>query len=106
MTERLVTCECHVEGIHLTRFKDDPDLYLSMWEARYYNGKPDWRTRLRHIWRIIRTGRPFDDELVLGPEATRQVLGFLLDAPKDAHIYWTKASGTAPQYVWTPSADA
>jgi hypothetical protein len=94
LREKLVTCECHIEGLHLMKFDDDADLYLSIWEERQYAHKTLWRQRLRHIWRIIRKGRPWDDELVLGPEAVGQVVRFLLAAPDEASVYWTHTSST------------
>lgn len=105
--EALVKCSCHVHGLHLTRFEDDDELYLSIWEARSYGGKPSWRGpggRLQHIWRIIRKGRPYDDEVCLDPEAVAGVVRFLLKAPDGSTVYWTSTSSTMTYATGSNSA--
>lgn len=90
MRERFIRCECHIEGLRLTRFEDDDeDLYVAMWEDRHYGGRVPWRQRWRHIWRVIRTGRPYEDEVVLNRQAAQDVARFIVGAPDDATLSWT-----------------
>ena len=65
-------CDCNSESVLVTRWKDDryKEIYLSMWEIRHPYS-PDWRNRLRHIWRIIRVGYPYMDDVVLNPDGAK-----------------------------------
>jgi hypothetical protein len=65
-------CDCSSEGVLVTRWKDDEykEIYLSLWGYRP-NYLMDWRERLRHIWRIIKVGYPFDDDVVLNPDSAK-----------------------------------
>ena len=65
-------CDCDSEAVLITRFKDDKykEIYLSMWGYRYPHST-DWRDRARHIWRIIRVGYPYEDDVVLNPDSAK-----------------------------------
>ena len=65
-------CDCSAESVLITRFKDDEykEIYLSIWGYRYPHSV-DWQDRLRHIWRIIRIGYPYEDDIVLNPDSAK-----------------------------------
>jgi hypothetical protein len=63
-----LTCGCHNHELHLE--KDccgDPMWYGSFW-IRGYSGEKSWRWTLRQLWQILKTGRPYGDEVVLSKE--------------------------------------
>jgi len=68
LQNKMFFCTCLGSGILLSRFKDDDDkdIMISMWE---YRTPPfiNWRHRLEHIWKIIRTGYPYTDDIILTP---------------------------------------
>ena len=71
-------CDCGSDAVLVTRFKDDEykEIYLSMWSYRYPNSTA-WRDRLRHIWRILTVGYPYEDDVVLNPDSAK-ALGTIL----------------------------
>lgn len=63
-------CCCGTEALHVWR-DDDGTVYVSSWAPK--NQREGWRRRLQHIWRIITTGEPWDDEIVLTKEEAFEV---------------------------------
>lgn len=62
----LIPCACYGEGVLVSH---DPKLGvidLSLWGS--LTGRPSWRGRLRHVWRILRTGTPYVDQVTLYPD--------------------------------------
>ena len=59
-----LTCSCHCHQLHVEKDHDDDMWYISMWQ-RGYTVETSWRYRLRCIWYILKTGRPYGDEVVL-----------------------------------------
>lgn len=58
-------CSCGSHGFHFEKEDDPfPVWYVSLW-LRGYQGNPNWKYRLRQILRIIKTGEPYADEIVL-----------------------------------------
>ena len=37
-----------------------------------------WRTRLRHIWKMLRGGEPFEDEIILNRECMAKLSRYLM----------------------------
>jgi len=68
--EEFITCDCQCEGLlfsYMPNEGDGPDdpafVTVSLWDM--WNSKPNWRFRLRLIWRIMTKGTPHKDEIVL-----------------------------------------
>jgi len=59
-----LTCGCHSHELHLEKDHEDEMWYGSFW-VRGYQTDTDWRFRLRCIWHILKTGRPYGDEIIL-----------------------------------------
>lgn len=78
MIEKFFPCDCHTEGLRVCYDPDDGAVYLSIWQDGYQGAYP-WRDRVRHIWQIIKTGRPWEDQLVMRRESVAPLAQFLLD---------------------------
>lgn len=63
MDERYVTCACFTEALHLVYDEDSRELFVSIYAQA--GARPSWRHRLSSIWRILTTGHPYDDEIIL-----------------------------------------
>jgi hypothetical protein len=80
IVEASFTCGCHTESVHLTKWKGDEEVYFSMWNMSGFDPRNlTWKHRLRHIWRIVRKGAPFLDQLVLGETDAHSMGQWLLD---------------------------
>jgi hypothetical protein len=80
------TFECRCGGEAL-RVSHDPDpewdygIELAFWSVGQVR-RPDWRYRLRHVWRILRTGTPYSDYIILNHEDADRLAEWLLALPK------------------------
>ena len=102
--EMVVRCQCHVEALHLWR-DDDGGVDVSMWKWKPYDGPTPWRQRLRHVWRILRRGEPFEDQVSLSPEDARRVGAWLLGGPVTV-TFTGQASNTSASWTRTPQEPA
>ena len=53
------------------------ETFVSLWS------KPtsfSWLTRLRHIWKILKGGEPFEDEIILNRECMVKLSGYLAES--------------------------
>jgi hypothetical protein len=70
--------ECACYYCRLMRVEYDPEFgetFISMWSRPISH---TWRTRLRHIWKILRGGEPFEDEIILNRECMAKLSGYLM----------------------------
>lgn len=59
-----IKCSCHTHELHIERDADMDSWDVSLWVRGYHDMSP-WTWRLRCIWRIIKTGRPYGDAVIL-----------------------------------------
>ena len=76
--ELLVECDCGQEILLIT---DDNDcmFFLAMFERNYTRS---WRNRLRLIWRIIRHGKPYADQMCFTDDKAKEIVKFLTERLK------------------------
>ena len=60
-----IVSSCVGEGLHVTFDDMDGDTYLAFWNYGCTDNKTAWKYRLQHIWRIIKYGTPYDDQVIL-----------------------------------------
>jgi len=67
-----IECDCHTHAIQVCTMDDEPIISISMW-SMCDDQRIDpygWWFRLKHIWRILTTGHPYEDQInVSGDEA-------------------------------------
>ncbi len=68
---------CIGEGLHVTYDEIDGDTYLAFWDYGCKDKKTLWKYRLQHIWRIIKYGTPYDDEITLDEAGRTMLMGAL-----------------------------
>ncbi len=62
------------------RVEYDPEfgeMFISMWSRPTSH---PWLTRLRHIWKILRGGEPFEDEIILNRECMAKLSNYLTES--------------------------
>jgi hypothetical protein len=80
-------CSCGTESIMV--WQEGQLIELSIWERSGY-GHADMglgqrlRTAARTAWRIVRTGSPWGDQMVLDPQTARSIAESLLSAAAGA----------------------
>lgn len=75
----MVKCECGGEALEVTYWpnKDcEDEICFSYWKEGFYRPMC-WRERLRWCWRILRTGNPWSDSILMYPPQAKQVADFI-----------------------------
>ncbi len=82
----MLKCACHGEAIELSYWdEDDGEFWFAIWKHGFDN-RLCWREKIRWCWNIIRTGKPWGDNIILTPEQAQQVALFInqhLTPPKN-----------------------
>lgn len=81
MSTKIVDCACFGEGLRVQWEQDDRDFYVSKW-GYIPQGKPTWRYRIKVIWKVLTTGDPYHDELILHADDAKQLADWILDKAK------------------------
>lgn len=75
-------CACYCEALNVERdieildYKDkawDVNIYLAMFHRGTENHRPTLREKLRHCWRILKTGKNYADNIILSVEDARKL---------------------------------
>jgi hypothetical protein len=77
-----IQCNCGSEVLLLER--GDDLAFLSVYS---YYPRLDWKSRLRTVWKIIRTGTPFTDQIVLGREELKGLKEAIKSTTKEIEHY-------------------
>lgn len=78
---RFIECECHTEGIMVSYDDTDPfpNIYLAMFSYGKFGNSLGFREKLRYCWKVLKTGRPFEDEVMLRQDTARELANALLE---------------------------
>jgi len=74
-------CVCGAQLIRLSAWNDDPDICLSIFE--YKNHNYGFWNRFRQAWRCLRTGNPYNDEIILTQKKALELSDDLKDIVHD-----------------------
>jgi hypothetical protein len=66
--EKFVKCDCHGEGMLVTKFDGEEEMYFSYWRQGIDPTKLSWWMRLKLCWMVLTKGSYFEDEVILNKE--------------------------------------
>lgn len=70
-------CSCSGEAIEVQYWGDvDNEFYIAYWNEGFKRPLK-WRERLRWCWRILRTGDPWADRVIVNKEQAKRIAEFL-----------------------------
>jgi len=75
MEHKFYVCDCYFHAIAVSSFvwRDDmcPGIFLAYWTRgpEHYS----WRYRLKDVWRILRYGHEYDDDVILDLDQARDL---------------------------------
>lgn len=81
--EKFILCECSGEGILMSKFDDEEDIFFSIYSIGNYHPKPSIWYRIGRAWRIIRKGTEYEDQIILSPENARELSNWLIENTKE-----------------------
>ena len=74
---KVIICDCYCHALHVDFDAEYDELCLSMWYRSPGNVKMALSQRLRWIWRILTTGHPFTDSIILDAPKGQEMRDFL-----------------------------
>ena len=80
MKTTFIKCSCSSESICLEKDEENGDLYISIWERGYgVDNRMTWKQKIKHIWYVLKNGRPYGDQVVLNREGRSDLIYTLVD---------------------------
>lgn len=68
-------CDCNNEILVLSPDVDFNEISCSIFRHRYL--KPGLKHRLHHCWHILKTGSPYEDEIILSKDNAKKLKDYL-----------------------------
>jgi hypothetical protein len=94
---KIIMCDCGTEGIIIQHDIEDGEpffsqIYMSFLEhGKHHDNRLVWSQRLRWIWQVLTTGRPYSDGIVLRPEKAKELVTDLVNRIELINEAQTKA---------------
>lgn len=80
--EEFILCDCSSEGLYLVSSKEDKLIYASFFSIGINPKNLNLFSKIRYIWNIIKTGKPFEDQLVFSFDKAKKIAKKLLQLSK------------------------
>ena len=71
--EKFVKCDCHGEGILVTKYDDEEEMYFSYWREVINPIKLSWRMRLKLCYLALFKGNFYNDQVILNKEKAMEL---------------------------------
>ena len=84
--EMFIRSECCTEALNVTYDEEDDVTMLAFWSWGRGDNITLWKWRLYHIWHIIKTGTPYNDEIILNSTGRKLLIQALQAQDKEAGI--------------------
>ena len=99
--EKFIKCDCHGEGILITKFDDEEEMYFSYWRQGINPIKLSWWMRLKLCWMALTKGNVYDDQVILNKEKAIELASWVLlnvvepvrETSKEEHSDWENEGG-------------
>jgi hypothetical protein len=80
--QKFIQCDCYGEGLLITKFDGEEELYFSYWRQGIDPIKLSWWMRLKLCWMALTKGNYYEDQIILNKEKSKE----LADWIRDVHI--------------------
>ena len=77
--EKFVKCDCHGEGILVTKYDDEEEMYFSYWHEGINPIKLSWWMRLKLCYLALFKGNFYDDQVILNKEKAMELALWIQD---------------------------
>ena len=71
--EKFIKCDCHGEGILVTKYDDGEEMYFSYWREGINPIKLSWWMRLKLCYLALFKGNFYNDQVVLNKEKAMEL---------------------------------
>ena len=76
--QKFIQCDCWGEGMLITKFDDEDELYFSYWRQGIDPIKLSWWMRLKLCWMVLTKGNYYDDQIVLNKQKSIELASWLI----------------------------
>ena len=80
--EKFFKCDCHSEGMLITKFDNEEEMYFSYWRQGIDPIKLSWWMRLKLCWMALTKRNYFEDEIILNKEKAMELALWIQDEHK------------------------
>ena len=93
----MVKCECGGEAIEVAHWAnaEAPDDFCFAWWKQGFKHPMSWRERIRWCLNILRTGNPWEDNIIVNQDQAKQIADFINQELKNVNPN-KKQSSTNP----------
>ena len=81
---KIHVCDCFTHGFSVNADAELGVVFLASWTQGRAGQDLAWADRIRWAWKVVSTGQPYDDELVLSPESAERLAQALMGASSHA----------------------
>jgi hypothetical protein len=85
--QKYFECNCNTEGILVVKNDwgnpEDTDISFCIYTVNQYNPKPNIIQRLKYAWYHIRTGKKYEDQILLSLEKAQELGKYLIKISKN-----------------------
>jgi hypothetical protein len=71
--EKFIKCDCHGEGILVTKYDDEEEMYFSYWREGMNPIKLSWWMRLKLCYLALFKGNFYNDQVILNKEKAMEL---------------------------------
>lgn len=82
-SRKFYNCDCGTEGIIVDHDDEDKQFYFVIWEYGQKGSQLGWWDRLRHCWKMLKSGFPYEDQTILCTEEAERLANDLLIKTKE-----------------------
>jgi hypothetical protein len=77
--QRFFLCDCNSEALLCSRFEgdDEKEIYISIYTCGQFNKKPSIFERIKYCWYHLKTGKKYEDQIILSFDKAQQVSDWL-----------------------------
>lgn len=75
--EKFIQCDCYGEGLLITKFDDEEELYFSYWRQGIDPVKLTWWMRIKVCWLAIVKGNYYEDQIVLNKSKAKELADWI-----------------------------
>ena len=72
----MTKCECSSEALEFQYWPEDKQFYVAFWQQGFHRPLC-FRERVRWAWRLLFTGNPWGDMIILSPEKAKEIADFI-----------------------------
>ena len=78
MKKEFILCDCESEILFCSRYPDEDCNYLAIYSYGLIREKPTLWDRLKYCWYHLRTGKKYEDMVILNRENAEKLANWLL----------------------------